>query len=285
MTTRPSTRSGFTLVELLIVMTVIGILVGMLAVAIIPAFRTANEFTIKQEISQLERSVESFKTKYGFYPPSFATITGPADLLPYLNRIAPNHSEGNANAGSKLQTWWTAVGSQIRESAMDENPKNGGADIVFWLSGIAKNKQFPLTGHASASGGWVGFNGGPVQDAMGTDIQVEREVFYDFKSEQLLQPGSSTGANTGSIRQYVQPKGKGETPFLYLDNGSYASTDTAPYTQNDEAFNPSTFQIISAGMDGEFGGFGEISAAGASGTDNLTNFAEGRLERIILGTK
>ncbi len=100
-------RSGFTLTELLIVTTIIGLLVGMLAVAGGRVITTSREFAVTSEIKQMSQSIEKFKTKYGFYPPSFEQFkrtvnTGDTtdltiiaaeanQILPYLNKIAPNH--------------------------------------------------------------------------------------------------------------------------------------------------------------------------------------------------
>ena len=95
-------RRGFSLVELLVVIAIIGILISLLAVAIGPVLRRVHEGAVTAETGQLELAVESFKNKYGFYPPSFDGVngigagtgaTGPTDLVPFLNKISPNHGE------------------------------------------------------------------------------------------------------------------------------------------------------------------------------------------------
>ena len=108
-------RLGFTLVELLIVITVIGILVGLLLPAINGAMSSARELAMRTEMVQIEQAIESFRTEYGFYPPSFeqfnrtgatsltATDAGSRGLqafVRFLNRIAPNHQEGSSTLAS-----------------------------------------------------------------------------------------------------------------------------------------------------------------------------------------
>ena len=135
-------RSGFTLVELLVAMTVIAILVGMLAAAVIPAMAAAKRTAILLEMKQIEQSVESFKNQYGFYPPSWVQLeayaaanpsnpNAQADLLlRYVNRISRNNQEGVGPRGSRpIDLWWANVGSNINYGE--------GQDLVFWLSGLA----------------------------------------------------------------------------------------------------------------------------------------------------
>ena len=73
--TRLAQRVGFTLVELLMVILIIGILVSMLAVAIQPVLQTSREFAVTQEMKQMDLAIENFRNKNGFYPPSFVGLT------------------------------------------------------------------------------------------------------------------------------------------------------------------------------------------------------------------
>lgn len=312
MRTPPTRRTAFTLVELLIVITVIAILVGLLLGAVLPALKTTNEFAIQTEINQLERAVESFKAKYGFYPPSFVRIQYPGDvtgdgsinaddsiaaLLPYINRIAPNNVETAINPSTNnpyIFDWWDTVGKYIGYDT--------GQDLVFWLAGLSKNKQRPLSGDG------------------------EKEVFYDFKQGQLEYL-----TNPATTYSYMQPKGK-PAPFLYIDNSSYGYGPSLPlaaggpvffdgFTSTRGAFsngnflpgvyeNPKSFQIVTFGMDGLPGAPWEKPRmpkpdksnfttdwhdflndpslepknSAPEARDNLCNFSRGRLEKMELGT-
>lgn len=313
-------RSAFTLVELLVVMTVIAILIGMLSAAVIPAFKRAREASIQVEMKQIELAIESFKNKYGFYPPSFESgtnaastavgISSAADLMRFVNRISPNHAEGSASGHgteSRLEHWYDEVGQYLDQES----------SLVFWLSGICNNKQYPITG------GLTGFP--PIAaHPFGTD-GIERDILFDFKNGQLfgdetdeiVQKGTTgipvvlraSATVPGFILEYRQAYGpkSGDLLFKYRDAATYdlggtaadnlaycdgpadGSAPAAPY-----AFaNPNSFQLITFGMDGLSGapgnwhrcGFADVTVGtstfvGFHAADNLCNFADGfRLEK------
>lgn len=301
------TRPGFTIVELLVVMTVIAILVGMLMAAVIPAMSAAKRARILMEMKQIEQSIENFKTKNGFYPPSWVKFRAAAALqqnendgdiaaanylLQYINRIAPNNQEGVGNPGSRpIDAWWQAVGKNVDHRE--------GQDLVFWLSALSKNKQFPLTNDGTAT----------PKNAY-DDQTYEREVFYEFKSAQLEIDGLAA--------TYMQQPGD-LAPFLYIDAKSYpilaGKTEseedgfTGYYVQNPngKSFeNPKTFQLICWGLDklaldpdipnpyptrwATQDASGNVSTAAGFGlgadkyaSDNLCNFCDGMLDRYLSG--
>ena len=141
-------RNAFTLVELMIVIVIIGILVGISSPFIFAAITRAKEFTIQNEIVQMDAAVQRFETKYGFFPPAIGpgleidTAGDPkvelVEFRRYLNRIAPNHAEGGPESGGGLDNWWDQVGANL----------NAESSLVFWLSGLCTSKQYPLSGNA-----------------------------------------------------------------------------------------------------------------------------------------
>jgi len=243
-----ATRAAFTLVELLVVIAIIGILVGLTAAGIFPVLVRAKEATILAEMNQLEGAIEKFKTEYGFYPPSFSRIASGTDMAKYLNRISPNHQESTA----RLNAWWSEVGSQIKS--------NDGADLVFWLSGLCANKQFPLTNSSSAA----------IPNAYkDNNTAIQRIEFYEFKGPQLDVKSR--------VALYFQTAGP-KVHFLYRDAASY--TNANAYKDNATTFvNPKTFQLFTHGMDGKVGTIGDVKTVGPDGQDNLTNFAKGRISK------
>lgn len=233
-------RNGFTLTELLIAITVIGILLGMLSMAVIPALRTARETTIALEVQQLELALEQFREKYGFYPPSFetgATWAGPVgvsawtDLIPYVRRISPNHAEltssgvgtGAAPDGrrTRLEHWWIEIGQYLDQES----------SLVFWLSGVCRNKQYPITGGATSATGTP-----PLAAHSFVDDGIERELFYDFKAGQIIGDASDEivkdrlggllpASVVGYIYEYEQPHGGTDEEIYTAPDGTTGLTD------------------------------------------------------------
>ncbi len=68
-------RPGFTLVELMVVIVIIGILVALLLPVIVGAIRKANEARISADIQTLASGLASFKNTYGEYPPSRVVLS------------------------------------------------------------------------------------------------------------------------------------------------------------------------------------------------------------------
>ena len=112
---------------------------------------------------------------------------------------------------------------------------------------------------------------------------LERNVHYDFKVGRLEY--EDAGSLTGYIAHFNQAQGK-PVPYLYIDNDSYGVDAVYDGYTNDSGLyeNPNTFQLITYGLDGLPGNPGPWRTAGPAGEDNICNFAQGRLDRMSLGT-
>src|SRR4029078_6497636 len=63
-------RSAFTRIELLVVITIIGILAALITAAGAGALKTAHRNRIKTEIDQIDMAMQSFKDTSTSYPPN-----------------------------------------------------------------------------------------------------------------------------------------------------------------------------------------------------------------------
>jgi prepilin-type N-terminal cleavage/methylation domain-containing protein len=71
---------GFTLLELLIVITIIGLLTAMLMTAMGSADAKAKKALAATELGQLDSAIQDYKTRLGFYPPDNPTNAAMAPL-------------------------------------------------------------------------------------------------------------------------------------------------------------------------------------------------------------
>ncbi len=321
----PTARRGFTLVEMLVVITIIGILASLGTVAVFEALKAAKRARIKVEITNLNSAIESYKLKFGDYPPSYINVAdsdSAALLTRHLAKAFPR-----CNPTTELNAAFTGLNGLTPAQA-----------LVFWLTSISKDPARPLSA--------------PTTD---------RQVLFDFDKTRLIssvagQVGgwsvSGTGASAILNRYvpqiYIDQSGK-NSPFVYFEARGYLghaintsspayvpnccpyllepwitnnhspnsivagtsgppqqdvqtdSTGWLPTSYQKICANPKSFQIISAGLDGVFGGLGQPvsgvkynnktgltlyyksfpTGTGYDTTggddDNLTNFSQGQL--------
>src|SRR3954469_2796258 len=72
-TTDYGLRTAFTLVELLVVITIIGILAALITVAAVGALKKARQTEIKAEINQMDGGFSEIKNKTNAFPPNCQT--------------------------------------------------------------------------------------------------------------------------------------------------------------------------------------------------------------------
>ena len=63
-----SSQTGFTLVELLVVVTIIGLLVGLISVAVPKAIESGMKAKAKGELTSIVAAVKAYKQEYGRFP-------------------------------------------------------------------------------------------------------------------------------------------------------------------------------------------------------------------------
>ncbi|MDP7268903.1 MAG: prepilin-type N-terminal cleavage/methylation domain-containing protein, partial [Pirellulales bacterium] len=135
-------RSGFTLVEVLVVTVIIGILLALVSAAVFPALQSAKEFAITSEASQLSMAMESLKAEYGTGNPP-ADLRNPnqstSEIYKFVSRTFPRYDISNLSA-------------DLTTAQVDTNFDPGNA-LVFWLVGFSDNPAAPFDGHVDRMNG------------------------------------------------------------------------------------------------------------------------------------
>lgn len=237
LTRTPAGRSGFTLIELMIVIVIITLLVGLVLPGVISAFRTARVAEVRKDISDLETGITTFKQSFGIEPPSRITLyPAPADWtnpmnspenkrsLGLLRQMWPKFNFANCGGASDgtnfLLTDLTGTSTPVT--------LNGAECLVFFLGGIIDG----------SSGGLMGFAKDPAQpfaQASGVGGITNREgPFFSFKGARK-SAGQFNGrlVNTvgnAAFPEYKDPLPQQTNPYIYFSasTGSYATQATNP---------------------------------------------------------
>jgi prepilin-type N-terminal cleavage/methylation domain-containing protein len=287
-------RLGFTLVELLIAIAIIGILMSLTVTAVTRAITRGRETASRLEINALSQAIEQYSLKYGDYPPDGSSEQV---LLRHVRKIFPRISAQDL----ALLTQLTRVrgSSNFSAVAMDR-----GEALVFFLGGFSGDPTRPFTGE-----------GGPLKQVGNDPMNIASyeyngtrdNAFYDFDTNRLTIARNAAGVLLSTDEKLLglgsEPTLGGEdqlpaylarvgtpTPLIYFDSRTYGNIGSAgapmyngylagnteyggvrPYMTNgntggatfaDVKFhNDSTFQIISPGLDGVFGACVSVNAS------------------------
>jgi prepilin-type N-terminal cleavage/methylation domain-containing protein len=152
----PAPRRAFTLVELLVVITIIAILAALVTVAAAAALRKAQATRIKTEIDQISTALETYKDKAGSFPPNSQTDgSGPlddnqvfTDLKRHMKQAFGRHRESDAllRALAGLATGDTTNYPNTLAGGM-----TAGEAVVFWLGGFSSDPEYPISGEGGPS--------------------------------------------------------------------------------------------------------------------------------------
>ncbi len=164
---RPIRRpnAGFTLVELLVVIVILGVLMALLLPALTGAIGTANDAAVIAEMSSLSQALESFKTKYGDYPPSRVVLNETLDFSSYpTTNLKP--------LNDSTITWLYGGGAAYQPYAGPNSSPNSSSvtsDLRFGelaaRSARYMKKFFPRAGTPISGGLWHDFNGNGIPDS------------------------------------------------------------------------------------------------------------------------
>lgn len=276
-------RAGFTLVEVLMVVVIIGILASLIIPAVNIGLKSVRQKAIALECQTIATAIDQYRTKYGDYPPDGSN----AELVArHLRKAFPNM------AASEL-TILTAASNSSTGGMMDPTES-----LVFFLGGFSSDPVHPFTGKGGPFAPTPSGSRAPYQ------YNVDREnAFFEFKQSQLSldiqnDPDSNAAITVsvdetdygfttptdflGDLLPVYRPAQK-KSPYVYFDSRTYyatagiqsylsstgrvgpylsatlntkAATTPATYANRLNYFrfvNDKSFQLLCAGLDDQYG--------------------------------
>ncbi|HEY4760363.1 MAG TPA: prepilin-type N-terminal cleavage/methylation domain-containing protein [Thermoguttaceae bacterium] len=269
--TKHGLSRGFTLVEMLVVVLIIGILAGLISAAAVQARKRAKVAAIGMEISQLSLALTNYKTQFGEYPPDFFNIgtdESKAIVLRHVTRAFPRFVFP-PSATTIAQKWQflhdeinTTTNPPVDINAITLDPSTA---LRFWLGGMP-----------DAQGRPIGFSKDPAHPFDTINTPTSRiGPFFDFDPGRIQTDGTyyPPGIPTGSGQPYVYFRA--ETGQKYDSSGNLVHgeyyvqlpvnssnfktialiTTVRPYWDDRVSgwVNNTSYQILCCGLDGAFG--------------------------------
>ena len=241
---RSATRSAFTLVELLVVITIIAILTGLLIVAASSAILAGKRASIKATMNNMDAALEDYKNTLGSYPPATQTdgTGGLSDdkilsaFKRHLKKAYPQHREPEG-----LIEALVGMNTSGDTNANLPGGMTAAEALVFFLTRMSDDLRYPISGAGGPSYLVDESNDAPAPNEQ--DPLDSRSWWMELKTEQL-GPRGDDGYFDGTYNRFItynDPQ-SGDTrrinfwyfkdnndvsPFLYFDASRGSGVDSS----------------------------------------------------------
>jgi type II secretory pathway pseudopilin PulG len=258
---------GFTLVEILTVIIIIGMLTCLIGVGASNALRYSREAAVIIELNKLEQSIHEFKIEYGEYPPDCANIDRYAalqDVLRFIYKAWPRCKYLPAD----FQPIDSLTGLP-RELPLKYN---AGTALTFWFRGVKND-----------SGEYIGFSKDPTNpfdiDPKSKTYAVYNDAnkctsrtkpWFEFEKSRLtIAENEALEGYWPDIKNFKNGLNRQVAGYIYFKenySGKYWQTQPITPTEPAHYVTPITngqtilppFQIRCCGMDGMWWGEKDI---------------------------
>jgi prepilin-type N-terminal cleavage/methylation domain-containing protein len=219
-----SKREGFTLVEILTVIVIIGILAAITVPAVSLVMRRARTTAIRMEIDSLSQALEAYKLQYGEYPPDFYDW---GQVERHFRKAFPNIDDNELRILSQFTHYDKDLNRCNVGGPADPRTSAGFAHyphaidraeaLVFCLGGFSNDDKRPFTGQ-----------GGPLvkrtDPAFATEPDGTRDDFlaYQYNIEREIGLFDFDISNLSSV--------------LVEDPTKFSSVDSAPFAYSNDEF-------------------------------------------------
>ena len=254
--------AGFTLVEILVVIAIIGILTSLITAAAMMARNSALNAVMRTEINQLEMSLTDYKNQYGDYPPDFFGVDrtdavgeqSRAEVVRHLRKAFPSYRPGeeyrrktnNIAPGNLFDKFIADLAameylpSSVVGTAGADYPElgkylNPGTALPFWLGG--------MPGGPDSSTKLIGFAANPSNPFDNNSSASRKPQPMEFDEARLFPVREAVG-NDRPFYYYVPVRPTSDAaPYVYFKPRRNSESGKIEYAVGGSTLMPLYFQV------------------------------------------